>query len=132
MPVKLKLFIVSLIIQFLVSSAFADAKNFYSNRAQFSSISGQQNKTITESWLPQFISHKANNNLTFKQRYFYDTQFSRHPNDPIFLYICGEATCKKSSLEGAIKEYAKRFHAKLISLEHRYYGKSIPTKNLSS
>ncbi|PKA46636.1 putative serine protease EDA2 [Apostasia shenzhenica] len=63
----------------------------------------------------------------FKQRYYEFLDYYEDSNGPIFLKICGESTCP-----GILNDYtavlAKKFGAALISLEHRYYGKSSPFK----
>lgn len=116
----------------LLNQAFADPKDFYAKRAQNIKTVINKSSPVRVDWFNQIIDHSASYSPKFKQRYYYDTQYSYHPNDPIFIYLCGESTCKETALGGAIKEYAKRFHAKLIALEHRYYGKSIPTTDLST
>lgn len=50
-----------------------------------------------------------------------------HPS----FYICGESACSKRALNGAIRNYAQKFNAKLVALEHRYYGESLPFNSLS-
>lgn len=69
---------------------------------------------------------------TFKQRYYLDERYAQDDNSPVFFYICGEAECEQSALTGAIHSYARRFHARLVALEHRFYGKSQPFDDLST
>jgi hypothetical protein len=68
----------------------------------------------------------------FLQRYYIDESYSTTNDSPIFMYLCGEAACTKNELDGTIRTLAQKHHAKLIALEHRYYGKSLPTKTFSS
>ena len=52
---------------------------------------------------------------------------------PIFLQIGGESDASPSWLSnGAWIEWAKEQKAALFILEHRYYGKSHPTKSLET
>lgn len=83
-------------------------------------------KDIKQAYFLQLIDHEQASLGHFAQRYYIDERFSQHADDPVFFYICGEATCTPSALNGAIREHAKRHHAKLVALEHRYYGESLP------
>lgn len=81
--------------------------------------------------IQQPIDH-ANPSLGhFTQRYFIDETYGKKNDSPVFFYICGEGTCSKDDLTGAIREYASTFHAKLVALEHRFYGRSIPFNNFA-
>lgn len=42
------------------------------------------------------------------------------------LYICGEWTCSPQNEGSAVGQLAEQLDAKIISLEHRYYGESQP------
>ncbi|RWS03270.1 putative serine protease K12H4.7-like protein, partial [Dinothrombium tinctorium] len=65
-------------------------------------------------------------------RYFVDETFFKE-GAPVFLHIGGEGRNDGQGIErGQLAEhYAPRFNALLLSLEHRFYGESRPTKNLS-
>lgn len=89
-------------------------------------------KTIHQSQFTQLINHNNPSIGTFAQRYYIDESFSNAIDDPVFFYICGESECTKRALNGAIRNYAKRYHAKLVALEHRYYGESIPSNTFSA
>lgn len=89
-------------------------------------------KTIKEELFRQNIDHQNPSKGTFNQRYFIDESFGSKANSPVFFYICGEWTCSPQDLNGAIRAHAKKHHARLIALEHRYYGKSLPGKTLST
>jgi pimeloyl-ACP methyl ester carboxylesterase len=78
------------------------------------------------------IDHEQPGLGTFAQRYYIDESLSTSNNAPVFFYICGEAECRKSTLYGSIRKHAEKYHAKLIALEHRYYGKSLPAKQLTA
>lgn len=100
------------------------------------SASGSHYLTQDASWISQRIDHfTPQDRRTFQQRYYEYLNFFDAPSGPVFLMICGEATCG-----GITNDYsavlAKKFNAALVSLEHRYYGKSSPfmeltTKNLT-
>ncbi|GAB2282808.1 hypothetical protein Dimus_017344 [Dionaea muscipula] len=68
---------------------------------------------------------------SFQQRYYEFLDHFRSPDGPIFLKICGESSCN-----GIPNDYvsvlAKKFGAAVVSLEHRYYGKSSPFKTLAT
>ncbi|KAB5547551.1 hypothetical protein DKX38_010957 [Salix brachista] len=78
----------------------------------------------------------------FQQRYYEFLDYFRVPDGPIFLKICGESSC-----DGIANDYigqitgfcrrlitvlAKKFGAAVVSLEHRYYGKSLPFKSTTT
>lgn len=99
---------------------------------QQKSLSAIEAKAIEEHTFSQWIDPANPNQGTFNQRYYIDESFSTSSNAPVFFYICGEAACEKSSLSGAIRTMAGKYHAKLVALEHRYYGKSSPYQQLTT
>ncbi|EFN78126.1 Putative serine protease K12H4.7 [Harpegnathos saltator] len=67
----------------------------------------------------------------WKQRYFVNSDYYKL-NGPIFLMIGAEGEIKpKWLVEGLWIEYAKELGAMCFYVEHRYYGKSHPTVDLS-
>lgn len=86
-------------------------------------------------WFNQTLDHfSPYDHRRFGQRYYEFLDYFRMPDGPLFLKICGEGSC-----DGIANDYisvlAKKFGAAVVSLEHRYYGKSSPfkthtTKNL--
>jgi pimeloyl-ACP methyl ester carboxylesterase len=62
---------------------------------------------------------------TFKQRYWYSTQFASGPDAPVVFMFCGESECAGSYLT-LLADTAKTLKAAVVALEHRYYGKSLP------
>jgi len=77
----------------------------------------------------QLIDHlNPQDGRTFTQRYWVANDFFIHgPNTPVFLYLCGEGTCKGVPAAGSYAyEMAKKTGALLVALEHRYYGLSQP------
>ncbi|CAA9997290.1 unnamed protein product [Nesidiocoris tenuis] len=67
------------------------------------------------------------------QRYMVnDTWYKNASNSPIFLMISGETSMdSKWMTEGSWLNYAQRFGALCFLLEHRFYGQSRPTGDLS-
>ncbi|XP_058832266.1 putative serine protease F56F10.1 [Topomyia yanbarensis] len=87
-------------------------------------------------WFEQLLDHNdPTNPVTWKQRYYVNDKFfnSSIGNGPVFLMIGGEgeATARWMN-EGAWIHYAKQYGALCFQLEHRFYGKSRPTKNLAT
>ncbi|MCC5792185.1 MAG: septum formation initiator [Legionellaceae bacterium] len=87
---------------------------------------------VQTGYFSQRIDADSSESGSFQQRYYIDESYGKQPDSPVFFYICGEAACEASVLQGAIRDYAQKFHAKLVALEHRYYGKSQPFPNLST
>ncbi|XP_068632840.1 putative serine protease F56F10.1 [Battus philenor] len=86
-------------------------------------------------WFKQKLDHFSRTDLrTWQQRYFVNDSFFDYNNPgPIFLMVGGEgAADPKWMVKGAWIEYAKRFKALCINVEHRYYGDSHPTKDLTT
>ena len=62
----------------------------------------------------------------WSQRYWVNDKYYDETSGSVVLYICGEWTCRSQSENSAPGELAKDLKAKIISLEHRYYGDSQP------
>lgn len=86
-------------------------------------------------WFDQLLDHNdPTNAATWKQRYYVnDAYFDDRTSGPVFLMIGGEgeATARWMN-EGAWIRYAKEHGALCFQLEHRFYGKSHPTGDLST
>jgi pimeloyl-ACP methyl ester carboxylesterase len=83
----------------------------------------------------QKIDHSlaASTTKTFAQRYWvsqYD--FGHDESTPILLRICGEAACENHAHTDGVHSMATALGARVVYLEHRYYGKSQPFADLSS
>jgi hypothetical protein len=84
----------------------------------------------------QLLDHSNPQLGTFKQRYWYGTEFWKGPGSPIILVTPGE-----QSAEGFNKTYfttqrlaglfAKELGGAVILLEHRYWGQSSPFEQLT-
>ena len=86
-----------------------------------------------DQWFEQRLDHfNEAETRTWKQRYFINDEFHK-PGGPVFLMIGGEGEASALWLvEGAWVEYAKQYNALLFQLEHRFYGKSHPTEDMST
>ncbi|CAG2104830.1 unnamed protein product [Medioppia subpectinata] len=88
---------------------------------------------VKEQFYDQKLDHfNERDNRTFKQLYFMDD--SNHETDgPVFLMIEGEGAAQSSWVTFSfMAQMAQKYGALAVSLEHRYYGKSIPTPDLST
>lgn len=79
----------------------------------------------------QKLNHKAQASKTFKQRYFVDSQYAESLESPVFYIICGEWNCAGTGSYSYVEALAKKTKAHLVALEHRFYGQSLPTSNLT-
>ncbi|KAH8318461.1 hypothetical protein KR067_002148 [Drosophila pandora] len=86
-------------------------------------------------WFEQRLDHfKPSDTRSWKQRYYLNADHYRNDSTaPIFLMIGGEGEATaKWMREGAWVHYAEHFGALCFQLEHRFYGKSHPTGDLST
>ncbi|KAF3163001.1 hypothetical protein TWF225_007277 [Orbilia oligospora] len=88
----------------------------------------------TELWFPQKVDHfDPSNNNTFQQRYWISTHFYK-PGGPIFVLDGGETSGagRVEYMQTGIGRYITEYLGGIgIVLEHRYYGKSYVTPNLT-
>ncbi|KAD7479193.1 hypothetical protein E3N88_02329 [Mikania micrantha] len=88
--------------------------------------------TKDELWFNQTLDHFSPfDHRKFGQRYYEYLDEFRLPDGPIFLKICGESACGGISND-YMSILAKKFGAAVVTLEHRYYGKSSPFKSLTT
>ncbi|KAG5677971.1 hypothetical protein PVAND_007683 [Polypedilum vanderplanki] len=87
----------------------------------------------SDNWLTQKLDHfDFLNTKTWKQRYYVSAQYYK-PNGPIFLMIGGEGEAISAWMKkGAWITYAQRFGSLCFMVEHRFYGKSHPTNDIST
>ncbi|XP_069178530.1 putative serine protease K12H4.7 [Procambarus clarkii] len=85
-----------------------------------------------ELWFTQTLDHfNPTNTQTWQQRYYANESFYK-PGGPVFLMIGGEGPANSAWMqEGAWITYAEDVNAYLLYLEHRFYGKSHPTEDVS-
>ncbi|OQR97863.1 serine protease family S28 [Achlya hypogyna] len=83
-------------------------------------------------WFQQKLDHFSSKPpLHFMQRYYVDDTFwGGEETSPIIIYIGGEGAMEKMP-SGYIDVIAKAHQAKIVALEHRFYGKSVPKDDLS-
>ncbi|XP_038129050.1 thymus-specific serine protease [Cyprinodon tularosa] len=86
-----------------------------------------------ELWFTQRLDHfNGADSRVWKQRYFTNDAFYQ-PGGPVFLMIGGEGPANPAWMkEGTWLTYAKEVGALCFLLEHRFYGKSHPTTDLST
>lgn len=112
-----------------VSPVSAGPLEFYFKKKQEEQTS---NRSLIAKKFSQLITHKDPKKGTFTQRYYVDETYGPSDSAPVFFYICGESSCNSNVFNGAIRRQAQKFGAKMVALEHRYYGNSVPTKTLST
>eukprot|EP00794_Sanderia_malayensis_P019886 gene19886-21827_t len=67
----------------------------------------------------------------FYQRYYVSTMYWDQSTGPVFVYVGGEEELFSGYLLGGeIVELAQKYKALLLGLEHRFYGKSVPTNGM--
>ena len=111
-----------------ISSANADLKEYLHQKKNRVQVDNEIEPQIFD----QKVDHFSENADTFKQRYWVDGTYAKNTDSPVLYVICGEATCGGASDMEPINNEAKRLGAYLVALEHRYYGYSIPTIDLSN
>lgn len=120
---------------FFSSSAFADSKSYYGGEESLFTDSRkvkEARKGYSGSFSQKVDHFNSDDTREFSQRFYMNHQYARGESSPVLLYICGEAECKSSSLNGQIRQHAKSLGAHMVALEHRFYGKSQPFKDLST
>ncbi len=141
MKTLLALFVSFIALNLISNSAFADIRLFELHRQK---VLAQKEPKIFKlldeddpaSQIQKFtFNQKLNHDdlsdsRTFSQRYFINSSYAEtHETSPVLLYICGESECRANS---SILEHAKALKAHVVYVEHRYYGKSMPTYNLTT
>ncbi|XP_023699734.1 thymus-specific serine protease [Paramormyrops kingsleyae] len=87
---------------------------------------------VEEQWFTQRLDHfDGAETRVWKQRFFVNDTFYRS-GGPVFLMIGGEGPANPAWMQyGTWLTYAKKLGALCFMLEHRFYGKSRPTEDLS-
>ncbi|WP_133128682.1 S28 family serine protease [Legionella nagasakiensis] len=121
-----------ILLMLFTQANVAGTLEFYHQRYLEKQTSYLLPSSIKTAHFEQWIDHEHPAAGIFLQRYYLDETYGPSKDSPVFFYICGEAACSPKALNGAIRDYAQTFHAKLIALEHRFYGKSQPYTTLSA
>lgn len=95
---------------------------------------------VTENWfkdavIDNFSSIQEQKKWKGKgQRYYLNKQFWGGPGYPIFVFIGGEGQekCTRLTAKSHLFAQAKKYNALLIDVEHRFYGESYPTLDMST
>jgi len=71
---------------------------------------------------------------TWKQRYFINRKLWAGKGAPIFVFIGGEGEegCGRLTNRMSLYELAADHNALLLDVEHRFYGRSVPTQDVST
>lgn len=122
--------VISIFLFFVVCQFSLSSAAHFNSRLLHPATSGNNRFLTTEEhWLNQTLDHfSPYDHRRFEQRYYEFLDHFRSPDGPIFLRICGEESCN-----GIPNDYlsvlAKKFGAAVVTLEHRYYGRSSPFKS---
>nr|CAD7589926.1 unnamed protein product [Timema genevievae] len=83
-------------------------------------------------WFEQKLDHfNPTDTNTWRQKYFTNATFYK-PGNPVFLMIGGEGAANATwMVKGTWIDYASQLGALCFNLEHRFYGDSHPTKDMS-
>lgn len=89
-------------------------------------------RIIREQWISQLEDHfDVNNHRRWNMRYYSNDEFYQ-PGGPIFIFVGGEWDISPNWVQGGhMYDMAKQFNGSLFYTEHRFYGNSRPTPDLS-
>ncbi|XP_071328023.1 thymus-specific serine protease isoform X1 [Trachinotus anak] len=113
---------------------FAVGDGQYKGFRRFTQVQNtEQRPVFEEQWFTQKLDHfNGADSREWKQRYFVNEAFYR-PGGPVFLMIGGEGPANPAWMQyGTWLTYAEKLGALCLMLEHRFYGKSHPTVDLST
>ncbi|OQS07366.1 serine protease family S28 [Thraustotheca clavata] len=95
-------------------------------------------------WIPAVVEYKytqaildhfapVSDRKYWNQRYFVNDEFWAGVGFPVFLYIGGEGPLSPTALsdKNYIHVLAKKHRALMVAVEHRFYGASYPTPDMS-
>uniref|UniRef100_A0A1L8DP91 Putative thymus-specific serine protease n=1 Tax=Nyssomyia neivai TaxID=330878 RepID=A0A1L8DP91_9DIPT len=89
-------------------------------------------RKVSEEWIDQWLDHtNPQCEKKWKMRYFANDEFYVE-GGPIFIFVGGEWTASEGYVRGGhMYDMAKEFNGYMFYTEHRFYGKSKPTSNLT-
>ncbi|XP_014206647.1 putative serine protease K12H4.7 [Copidosoma floridanum] len=127
----MELFCPIVILSVLASSEAVGFHGFHFKGLEEPSWLGS--RTITEKWIEQTLDHfNHRDDRTWNMRYYEEDRYF-NGTGPILVFLGGEWEISPGYLNsGLMYEIGKQHGALMFYTEHRYYGKSEPTKNLSS
>uniref|UniRef100_A0A1B0CT00 Prolylcarboxypeptidase n=1 Tax=Lutzomyia longipalpis TaxID=7200 RepID=A0A1B0CT00_LUTLO len=87
---------------------------------------------LGEEWIEQQLDNfDEYNNATFQMRYLANDEFYQ-PGGPLFIYVGGEWSVSPGwILGGHMFDMAREMNGYMFYTEHRYYGQTRPTEDLS-
>ncbi|XP_011497996.1 PREDICTED: thymus-specific serine protease-like [Ceratosolen solmsi marchali] len=90
-------------------------------------------RILDQKWMQQPIDHfNHRDNRTWLMRYYEEDKYF-NGSGPIFIMLGGEWTINPGFLQsGLMHSLAKQHGALMFYTEHRYYGNSKPTQDISS
>jgi pimeloyl-ACP methyl ester carboxylesterase len=87
---------------------------------------GAQEFTVEQ----KLVHNNSDDKRTFSQRYYINEDYAGPvETSPVLLFICGESVCNPNR---SILEQANKLGARVVYVEHRYYGKSLPMTKLTT
>ncbi|XP_055693685.1 putative serine protease K12H4.7 [Lutzomyia longipalpis] len=89
-------------------------------------------RAVREEWIEQQLDNfDEYNNATFQMRYLANDEFYQ-PGGPLFIYVGGEWSVSPGwILGGHMFDMAREMNGYMFYTEHRYYGQTRPTEDLS-
>ncbi|XP_070538578.1 putative serine protease K12H4.7 [Ptychodera flava] len=89
---------------------------------------------LPEKWITQRLDHFNDADLRTWQQRFFMNEAHYKPGGPVFLNIGGEGPLNSKWLSDEVMwvRYAAKYGALCFLVEHRYYGKSHPSSDLST
>jgi hypothetical protein len=79
----------------------------------------------TKNWFTQFIDHQDPTQGTFQDKFYYDFTYW-NGTGPCMMYLNGEGPLD-AAVGGYMAELAQSLNACTLTIEHRYYGESLPS-----
>jgi len=112
------------VVALAVLAAVSDARHH-----RYYNMGTKRNARDVFQWFGQRNDHFSKNDVsTWKQRYIVNQTFWRGNGFPIFVMLGGEGPMGEAELAGhfILNEKAEKYGALMVSVEHRFYGESIP------
>lgn len=87
----------------------------------------------TARFFNQLLDHfSADDSTTFQQMYFINSAYVAKDTSPLFVHLILPQEVAYSSDPTLYDNIAKKFGALSVTVEHRYYGNSIPFKSMAT